>query len=206
MAGPAALGQSVRAISRGAAMAVAVLLAHPDHAMAGQAGAVPPGSPEHPPTLSAAAPTGGGSHVRGLDPRARELIQKATQASPTVAALIAALDRTDVLVLVQVTVTPRKYTGITRLLGSGEYRAVLVSIDSKQFTLAQIVWLGHELQHAQEIADAGDVRDEAALRRLMERIGWATGLNRTAFETDAALAVGWQVRREAAAAVASSRK
>jgi hypothetical protein len=205
MAGPAALAHSVRAISRGAALAVAVLVAVPDHAMASQAGAVLNGSPDAPPAQ--AAPTGRGSNVRGLDPGARELIRKATEASPTVAALIAALARTDVLVLVQVTFRPKGYAAVTRLVASPPgCRIVLVTIDMKQFPLDQIVWLGHELQHAKEIADAGDVCDEAALRRLMERIGWRRGAESSEFETDAAVAVGRQVQREVAAGAASSRK
>jgi hypothetical protein len=204
MAGPAALGQSVRAISRGAAMAVAVLVAVPDHAMAGQAGIVLNGSPDALPAQ--AAPTGRGSNVRGLDPGARELIQKATEASPTVAALVAALDRTDVLVLVQMTFAPTGHPGVTRMIGSADHRIVLVTINTKPLLLDQIMWLGHELQHAREIADAGEVRDQAALRRLMGRIGWRTGATSSEFETDAAVAVGWQVRRETGSAVANSRK
>jgi hypothetical protein len=157
MAGPAALAHSVRAISRGAALAVAVLVAVPDHAMASQAGAVLNGSPDAPPAQ--AAPTGRGSNVRGLDPGARELIRKATEASPTVAALIAALARTDVLVLVQVTFRPKGYAAVTRLVASPTgCRIVLVTIDTKHLLLDQIMWLRHELQHAREIADAGEVR------------------------------------------------
>jgi hypothetical protein len=205
MAGPAALGQSVRAISRGAALAVALLVAVPDHAMAGQAGIVLNGSPDALPAQ--AAPTGPGSNVRGLDPGARELIQKASEVSPTVATLIAALDRTDVLVLVQATFRPRGYAAVTRLVASPTgCRIVLVTIDMKEFPLDQIVWLGHELQHAREIADDGEVRDEAALRRLMQRIGWRRGAESSEYETDAAVTVGRQVQREVAAAVASSRK
>jgi hypothetical protein len=207
MAGLAALGQFLRALARSAALMVAVLLAVPDPATAGQAGAVLTGSPDPLPPLPAAAPKARGSNVRGLDPGARALIAKGMQASPTVAALIAALERTDVLVLVEVTFTPRGHAGVTRLVSApAGYRVVLVSIDMKPLLLDQIMWLGHELQHVREIADAGDVRDEAALRRLMERIGWRTGSTSSEFETDAAVSVGRQVRRETGAAVASSSR
>jgi hypothetical protein len=52
--------------------------------------------------------------------------------------------------------------------------------------------LGHELQHAVEIAERDEVRDEDAVRRLYKEIGRAGP--RDSFETDAALDVEWQVR------------
>jgi hypothetical protein len=48
---------------------------------------------------------------------------------------------------------------ITRLVASPTgCRIVLVTIDTKHLLLDQIMWLRHELQHAREIADAGEVR------------------------------------------------
>jgi hypothetical protein len=207
MAEPAALSHSVHAISRSAALTVVVLLAVADYAKASPAGVAENGWADClPGALPAAVSNGRYSKVRGLDMRARELLQRATQASRTVTALIAALDRTDVLVLVQVTFTPKGHAGVTRMIGSADHRIVLVTIDTKPLLLDQVMWLGHELQHAREIADAGEVRDQAALRRLMERIGWRTGAESSEFETDAAVAVGRQVQREVAAGAASSRK
>jgi hypothetical protein len=158
MAERATLSQSLHVVSRSAVYMVAVLLAVavPNDAKAGQTHAVQTASPDF-------LPDGAYRTVRGLDTRARELIEQATQASPTVAALIAALGKTDVLVAAAV-------------------RA-------------------HELQHAKEIADAPDVRDQAAVRRLMNRIGRSIG---DTFETTAAIRVGWQVWREVG--VASSRR
>jgi hypothetical protein len=115
MAEPAALSHSVHAISRSAALTVVVLLAVADHAKASPAGVAENGWADClPGALPAAVSNGRYSKVRGLDMRARELLQRATQASRTVTALIAALDRTDVLVLVQVTFTPKGHAGERR--------------------------------------------------------------------------------------------
>ena len=54
--------------------------------------------------------------------------------------------------------------------------------------------LGHELQHAVEIAERHEVRDEDAVRRLYREIGRSGP--RDSFETDAALDVELQVRLE----------
>jgi hypothetical protein len=133
--------------------------------------------------------------VRGVDPRSQALVAKAGKASPTVAALLVALDQTDVVVQVQVTFVPNALGGDLRLLtvvvGS---RYLLVRVDTTRSPEEQIGFLGHELRHAQEVAGAADVQDEAGLARLMARIGRATG--RGTFETDAAVQVSRQVRRE----------
>ena len=54
--------------------------------------------------------------------------------------------------------------------------------------------LGHELQHAVEIAEREEVRDEEGVRRLYLEIGRQGSGD--SFETDAALDVEWQVRLE----------
>ena len=55
--------------------------------------------------------------------------------------------------------------------------------------------LGHELQHALEIAQAPGVQDEASMRRYYERAGAGRSHER-GFETRAAQDAGRQVRLE----------
>jgi hypothetical protein len=204
MAERATLSRSLRVVSRSAVLMVAVLLALavPDDAKAGQAGAVLTGSQDSlPGAFPAAARDSACGKVRGLDTGARELIERATQASPTVAALIATLGQTNVLVLVRVTSTEPRYAGATQLVSSpAGYRILLVTLEESQSQRELIMYLGHELQHVREIADAPDVRDQAAVRRLMKRIGRSIG---DTFETTAAIRVGWQVWREVGVASAS---
>ncbi len=54
--------------------------------------------------------------------------------------------------------------------------------------------LGHELQHAFEVAQEREVNDQDTLVRLYERIGIRAGVHQ--FDTTAAQEVGRKVRRE----------
>ncbi len=60
----------------------------------------------------------------------------------------------------------------------------------------QMAMLGHELQHAREVALAPGVLDATGLARLMRRIGRETSRNR--FETAAATEIGDRVLHEIA--------
>jgi hypothetical protein len=61
----------------------------------------------------------------------------------------------------------------------------------------QIATLGHELQHAVEIAEAPEVVDARSLARFYARVGSerTSGACRL-FDTQAAVDIGWQVSRE----------
>jgi hypothetical protein len=59
----------------------------------------------------------------------------------------------------------------------------------------QVAALGHELQHAMEVADAPDVRDEGALARFYARIGTEGALPRS-YDTLAAQLAGRRVLME----------
>ena len=60
--------------------------------------------------------------------------------------------------------------------------------------------MGHELQHAVEIADRPTIVDTASMQREYERIGYVNHIASTAgiisFETDLALRVGDRIFRE----------
>lgn len=149
------------------------------------------------PVLADGRPDGDGPRsVRTSDDRSRALVRASSSASPTIAALLDALADADVVVYVQLTLTPRDVPGDIQLIGAtGGTRYLLIRVSLRLSPLDRIALLGHELQHATEVAAARDVRDEAALARLMARIGW--GKSRGRFETHAAEAVTRQVRSEA---------
>ena len=54
---------------------------------------------------------------------------------------------------------------------AGDFRYLRIQIRSDLTRRESISLIGHELQHALEIADAQEVRDSGALIRLYERIG-----------------------------------
>jgi len=139
--------------------------------------------------------SGNQAAVRGDDGRARALIEWAARRSPTVAALLADMDGTDVVVVVQVTFLAADCAGDLRIGPAPQgWRYLFVRVDQTRSPVEQAEILGHELQHAREVTEAPEVHDEAGLMALMARIGWRTG--RGTFETDSARLVGMQVRRE----------
>jgi hypothetical protein len=134
-------------------------------------------------------------HVRGTGKFARAVVASAIRASLTIADLVQRLERSDVFVYVEVAPIEVRTAKTILLAAPGPFRYLLVSIHIDQPPDQQIVLLGHELQHALEIAEAPGVRDDAALAALYRRIGWmAGGANK--FETHLAQATGARVRRD----------
>lgn len=130
------------------------------------------------------------------DPCAR-LLRATVAASPTVAALVDALDASDVIVVAELTWDSMEDVSDRRLQAVvGDVRYVRVRVSAKLKRWNQMSILAHELQHAREVAQAPDVRDEAALAGLMRRIGRETYPGR--FETKAAVEVGLQALHEIA--------
>ena len=89
--------------------------------------------------------------------------------------------------------------GRTRLVGAGGgWRYLLIDLDTRLARIDLLSLLGHELQHAVEIAEAAEVVDESSLIALYQRIGLSqrdssSGL---AFDTRSAIEAGHQVFAE----------
>ena len=122
------------------------------------------------------------SHVRPLGSYARWLTDSGMTYSVTVSSLAAALDTSDTVAYVAVAAIPSG-TAHTKLLnGRGSVRYLLITIDNRLTPDVQIQMLGHELQHAVEIAEAPQVRDQADMIALYQRIGMHRGATNR-FET-----------------------
>lgn len=144
---------------------------------------------------SRASAEGDFPHVRGTGEHARWLIRMATTYSVTVNALADRLVKTDVVVYVRIAPIASG-TATTALLNtSGPIRYLLVSIDTNHAPEEMVGMLGHELQHAVEIAEARSVRDEAGLVALYRRIGLHKGATNR-FETHLAQEIGRQARKD----------
>ncbi|HET7697377.1 MAG TPA: hypothetical protein VFK57_16805 [Vicinamibacterales bacterium] len=135
-------------------------------------------------------------HIRASDTGVRSLLRRGFRNSPTFAALIMRLQRSDVIVYVE---------GVPRLPGALEgrmmmlprvngYRYVRIQIAPRGAPEDSIAVLGHELQHAVEIADAMEVIDSDGLERLYARIGVRSGPQ--VYDTNAAQQTGRVIRRE----------
>jgi hypothetical protein len=145
------------------------------------------------------APAPPAPHVRparGDDRRVLALLREAPLRSPTLAGLVAALDETDVVVLVDIQDSlPNRSGRLTLISATRVYRYLALSVDGRNLGDDQIGWLGHELMHALEAARAPEVQDAASMRRFFSRIA-CTRDSDGGFETTAAVDAGHAVRAE----------
>lgn len=134
--------------------------------------------------------------VRALDPWAVESLRRVATRSPLARQLIHRLDRSNVIVHVVTDLgMPAHLAGTTRFVAQrAGYRYVRVTIDRQLLPDARAAILGHELQHALEIA-VSDAADHDGVRRLYERIGKRVD-GREHFETVAATLAGRRVWTE----------
>jgi len=138
-------------------------------------------------------------HIRTTDARLRALIDEATEASPTVRALIGRLNISDVVVYVACEYDPRiRATGrLNFLTAAGGLRYVVIHLKARPSRIKAIATLAHELQHAVEIVDNPSIVDGTSLAREYERIGYRShSVHGTAFDTKEAVEVGRRVVEE----------
>ena len=135
------------------------------------------------------------SRVRTASADVRGLIEETAARSRTVRELLARLALTDTIVYVEFTPSPLIPTARTKLVTTtSDARFLRIGININAAPADRGPWLGHELQHALEIAERRDIRDENAVRDLYRRIGRSHGVDQ--FETDGARHVEWAVRTE----------
>lgn len=133
--------------------------------------------------------------VRAITDITKGVLSDATLRSPTVRQLIAELDQTDVIVYVESQFDLQRAQGRTTFITANEAgRFLRIVIDAMLDPWRRQEILGHELQHALEIAHDRTVRDESSMKRLFRSIGWQTG--EESYETGAALDTEKRVHRE----------
>lgn len=146
----------------------------------------------------ATAPRSTFTHTRALTRLSAQLIARAEARVPTIRAQMAALERTDVFVYVSHQVgfssnEPRAFVRFLSAAGGRRYLHVTINCwNLSEATRLQL--LGHELQHALEIAAVPGVRDDRTLVELYREIGYEVRPRQ--FETRAAQAMTDQVRDE----------
>ena len=136
------------------------------------------------------------SHVRAADPRAEAAVAFGMERSPTFRSLVEAIQHSDLIVYITARFTMAAPIDgeIHFLTMAGEHRFLHVIVRGELSPWDRCAIIAHELQHAQEIADAPAVRDGATMDALYHQIGFAAGVDR--HETDAARSVAIQVMRE----------
>ena len=158
----------------------------------------------------AAQPTAGTAprHVRCLDARAQQLLSAARERSAIVQALIDRLEASDVAVYLTTTAPATRVAGMPRgttnlLSATAAGRYLQVWVDVRRTEAERVAVLGHELQHALEVAADAGVRDALSLATLFERLGTESGggagrARTRQFETAMAQQVEARVLAEAA--------
>lgn len=145
------------------------------------------GSADKPPMASMARvrPTRGAEMIL-LDAAAR---------SATVRDLLDRIAASDVIVYVELTAPAQVPIARTKLVAAtpaARFLRVGINVALPMHDWAAL--LGHELQHAVEIAEHPDVRDDEGVRRLYASIGHQYGIDN--YETDAAVTIERRVREE----------
>jgi hypothetical protein len=135
-------------------------------------------------------------HIRTMDAPIRKLLKRGLRHSPSFAALVTRLQDSNVYVYVElVERLPGALEGRLMMLPTThEHRYVRVQIALHGSFDDSVALLGHELQHAVEVANAEEVIDQATMAKLYQRIGSRGGEH--VYDTVAAQEMGRMVRRE----------
>ena len=135
--------------------------------------------------------------VRPLDPWATESFERVIQRSALARELTGRLESSDLVVYIEtLTVMPPDLGATTRFMTSaGGYRYVRISLRRGMAATERATILGHELQHACELADS-TATDQQGGRRLYERLGHRISGSEPLFETREALQAGQRVGLE----------
>ncbi len=140
----------------------------------------------------------GVTRVRPVNDKAAALLTDARQQSETIRNLIKQLDRGDVVAFVQV-VSPTEEgpQSTMRFLGASKLaRFVLIQVAECKAPCRRAELLGHELQHAGEVAGSPWVVDNLELQRLLMLRGYVDSGSARGYETAAASLAERSVRRD----------
>lgn len=128
--------------------------------------------------LLLAAPAAAGEqpiaqNVRSTDSRVLELLDRGYRHSTTFRQIVDRLEGSDVIIYVEFSMRPRppvnSYLAFAAATEKCRYLRILIRPNASTGTL--IALLGHELQHAVEVATSPSVRDEQGLAALYGSIG-----------------------------------
>ena len=138
--------------------------------------------------------------VRSMDKHVARLLEVGITRSPTFAQLVRALNSTDVIVYVERSQDlPKALAGRMLMLPmAGPQRYLRIQVRGNLSAPELIALIGHELQHALEIAEHPAVQDADAMRSLYEKIGRPSTAAAHTYDTIAAQSAGRRVRLELA--------
>jgi hypothetical protein len=160
-------------------------------------------------SAEARGPNSGDPHVRPADSSANVLVASAVERSAIVRDLATQLKATDVIAYVRV--VPRaegdRASSIHFQGRSSVSRFMVILVDQALPLERQIALVGHELQHAVDMAGATWITDQARMGQYFSLIGWKLPSPERGFETVSAMQTERNVTKEmsATAVVAANR-
>lgn len=145
---------------------------------------------------NAPEPANPGARVRALQPRVETLLSTGMARSASFRRLVHRLERSDVIVYIEARYDLRAGIGASMrfLASSASDRFVKIQLDGRHNANVLVALLGHELQHAVEVADHQAIRSAEDLRVFYRETGIRTGPD--SFDSEAAREMGYLVRAE----------
>lgn len=138
-------------------------------------------------------------HIRSSDAELLDAMASGVRVSPTLRRLVDQLESSDVVVYLMFDGSPSPKTAghISLMTAVAGRRYLRISIDRRHTGCQRIAILGHELQHAAEIADAAWVTDQHGIASLYRGIGFKSGpAEADCFDSRLAIATGRIIQRE----------
>jgi hypothetical protein len=138
------------------------------------------------------------ARVRAAEQRTAVLLTVGLDRSDTIRTLVNKLEKRDVIVYIEMQpMLKKRVAGMLTWIGATvEHRYVRISINPELSTDMAVSTLGHELQHALEIANASEVVSERTMENFYREHGESTRAQGSGWDTPAARLAGDDVRRE----------
>jgi hypothetical protein len=140
--------------------------------------------------------------IRPMAPYLEDFLREGLAGSSTFRALVERIKRSDLVVYLAPGTLDSRLRGRLRFMGAaGHARYLRIEVGWQGSEARSIASLGHELQHAVEVADAPEIRDEASFGREFARIGYpssAVQFGEDRYDTRAAVDAGFRVWQELA--------
>jgi hypothetical protein len=136
------------------------------------------------------------ARVRPMQKRVESLLATGMDRSATFRQLVLRLERSDVIVYVEARHDMRNGVGASMrfVTRSATDRFVRIQLNADYHNHTLVALLGHELQHAVEVAEHAEVQSPDNLREFYRRTGVRTGPD--SFDSEEARQAGYLVRDE----------
>jgi hypothetical protein len=137
--------------------------------------------------------------LRTDDPLVATLVTRGLDGSEKFRRLYERLEQSDLIVHVRRGTTVPQGTAYNQFIThAGSYRFVWITLNDAEAEDEAVALLGHEFQHAVELANAPAVDDDTDYQRLFDRIGYqsCSRASPRCYETAEAVRTGREVLRE----------